>query len=261
MQFAEDAVGIDDQCIDRVAALGEDLGDLFGVREQRPQGFVPRRDGLGQSPHTVERRTDVVGRLAQGVGQHFHRLAQLLGVDRRGGVGEIAEGVGQLIGRDGAVEVDGGAVLESSRTGGTHAQVPCPERGGGGDLDGGVGAQDHRPVDRERDGHGVVVDVDVGHPPGVLARDLHGVAGVQTAGVDESRPVGRAAVEERQGADVQGAEHEHDEHDRADDADTHGIHLAELGHAGAHLPVVCPNSGEVTLFPDRSLISMSMPHR
>ncbi len=121
-----------------------------------------------------------------------------------------------------------------------HGERLAAEHGIRLDVGSGVLAERDAVADGEGDEHLPVVEADVGDLADVDAGEGDGVAGYETAGVDEVRRVGQAPGEELQLVVLQAREHRRGGDGQADDADLHGIAFTDRTHSiFAHLPVVC----------------------
>ncbi len=109
------ALVLRDQADHLVAALGQHGGDLVGVGQQVAQLRVALVERLREPGHTLDGDLQIRWGVGECLGQHRQRVGQLIGVQAADGGREIAQRVGQLIGRGGALDRDRAVQLARRR--------------------------------------------------------------------------------------------------------------------------------------------------
>ncbi|CLA44752.1 Uncharacterised protein [Mycobacterium tuberculosis] len=234
-QLRQDHIRVAHQADDLVGAVGQHPGGFGRVGQQAAQLVVALIEGLGEPGHPVYGVAEVRRRIGKGLRQGGQRFGQPLGVQPADRGGQIAKGVGQLVGRRGPLDRD--RRIESAVPAGGDVEELAAQQALGFDCHFGAVSESDVGVDLELHQHARSVERDAGHLSHRIAGDLDGVAGAQPAGVGEIGGDPGALVEKRQPLVLQRGQRNGGDDDDADCADGQTVAFGEGFHFGAHRPL------------------------
>ena len=229
---------VEQQPVDLLAAVAQHAGHLVGVGQQLLELLVTLADGVGEPGHPVQGRAQVRVGLIDGLRQHVQRPLDRVDVPALRGLGEVEDGVVDLVGRGGLTHRQhpvGAQDLGPARLDLEHPLAQDrlganPQMAVGADL---VAAQAEPDLDL------VAVDLQRAHQPDVHTGDAHLVARVDARRVLELAVVGgRGEQHGDAGEALAHADDQQHDHD-AGQAVADAVGTLQGPHCGVHLPVGC----------------------
>ncbi len=243
----------------RIRARHQAIGQGLRVGEQVAQLRVAFVECLGEPGNPLHRVPQLWCGAGKSLRQGGQRVRQLVGVQPADRGGQVAEGVGQLVGRHRPLDRDGGGELAVPA--GYDVEHLAAQQALGLYRRLGAIAQKDLPVDAERDEHACPVEFHAGHFSRGKTGDIDRGTGVQPAGVGEIGRILVGLVQEGEFLEVERGKDDGRDGCDADGPDQRGIAFGEGFHFGAHRPVLCPATLTYTGCPPFPLSFRIKSHR